>query len=143
MNAAPPSLASIAFLFILTIADVAIAQSGGSLSGTVHGAGGDVQPGASIHLGTTRLGAMVDSSGRYEISGIPAGRYTVRVTKLGFGPDTATIEITDGVTTRFDARLLPAAEILGGVVVKAQRLGESQAAALERRASAPNLVTVL
>src|ERR1700674_1740196 len=143
MNAAPRSLASIAFLFIVSIANAALAQSGGSLAGTVRSVGGDVQPGASIHLGNSRLGAIVDSSGHYAISWIPAGRYPVRVTKLGFAPDTATIEITDGMTTRFDARLLPAAEILGGVVVKAQRLGESQAAALERRASAPNVVTVL
>ncbi|HEV7594693.1 MAG TPA: TonB-dependent receptor [Gemmatimonadaceae bacterium] len=143
MNAAPRSLASLAFLFLFIIADLAAAQSGGSLSGAVRGMAGDVQPGAQIHLGTSRHGALVDSSGRYEVTRIPAGRYNVRVTKLGFTPDTATIEITDGMTTRFDARLLPAAEILGGVVVKAQRLGESQAAALERRASAPNVVTVL
>src|ERR1700737_1874157 len=143
MNAAPRSLASIAFLCVVTITNVAFAQTGGSLAGTVRGVGGDVQPGAQIHLGTSRLGAIVDSSGRYAISGIPAGRYAVRVTKLGFAPDTTTVEITDGMTARFDARLIPAAEILGGVVVKAQRLGESQAAALERRATAPNVVTVL
>ena len=143
MNAAPRLFASIEFLCVVTITNVAFAQTGGSLAGTVRGVGGDVQPGAQIHLGTSRLGAVVDSSGRYAISGIPSGRYAVRVTKLGFAPDTTTIEITDGMTTRFDARLIPAAEILGGVVVKAQRLGESQAAALERRASAPNVVTVL
>ena len=90
MNAAPRSLASIAFLFTVTIANAAFAQTGGSLAGTVSGAGGDVQPGASIHLGTSRLGAIVDSSGRYAISGIPAGRYSVRVAKLGFAPDTTT-----------------------------------------------------
>ena len=73
MTSVPRSLASIAFLFIVPIANVALAQSG-SLAGTVRGAGGDVQPGAQIHLGTSRLGAIVDSSGRYEVSRIPAGR---------------------------------------------------------------------
>ena len=143
MNSVPRSLASIAFLFVVPITNVALAQNGGSLAGTVRGAAGDVQPGAQIHLGASRLGAIVDSSGHYDVSRIPAGRYTVRVTKLGFAPDTTTIEIADGTAARFDARLFPAAEILGGVVVKAQRLGESQAAALERRANAPNVVTVL
>ncbi|MDQ6690708.1 MAG: TonB-dependent receptor [Gemmatimonadota bacterium] len=143
MNAAPRSLALVAILCTFALPNVTLAQSGGSLAGTVRGAGGDVQPGAAIHLGASRLGAIVDSSGRYEISRIPAGRYAIRVTKLGFAPDTSTIEITDGAATRLDARLLPAAEILGGVVVKAQRLGETRAAALERRADAPNVVTVL
>jgi iron complex outermembrane receptor protein len=143
MKAARTSLASIVFLFTVTLANVTLAQSGSSLTGIVRGASGDVQPGAQIHLGTSRLGAVVDSSGHYAISGIPAGRYTVRVTKLGFAPDTTTIEIADGTPARFDARLIPAAEVLSGVVVKGQRLGESQAAALERRESAPNVVTVL
>jgi TonB-dependent receptor len=143
MTSVPRSLASIAFLSTVAIANVALAQGGGSLAGTVRSAAGDVQPGAQIHLGASRLGAIVDSSGRYEVSGIAAGRYTVRVTKLGFAPDTTTIDFSDGTVARFDARLFPAAEILGGVVVKAQRLGESQAAALERRANAPNVVTVL
>jgi TonB-dependent receptor len=143
MTSVPRLLASIAFLFIAPISNIAFAQSDGSLSGTVRGADGDVEPGAQIHLGTSRLGAVVDSSGRYEVSRIPAGRYTVRVTKLGFAPDSTTIDIADGTVARFDARLVPAAEILGGVVVKAQRLGESQASALERRATAPNVVTVL
>src|SRR6202011_6311943 len=118
MNAAPRSLASIAFLCVVTITNVAFAQTGGSLAGTVRGVGGDVQPGAQIHLGTSRLGAVVDSSGRYEVGRVPAGRYLVRVTKLGFAPDTTTVEISDGTVARFDARLYPAAEILGGGGVK-------------------------
>src|SRR5258705_10294941 len=65
------------------------------------------------------------------------------ITKLGFAPDTATIEIRSGEAAHRDARLLPAAELLAEVVVNAGRLGESKAAALERRANAPNVVTVL
>jgi TonB-dependent receptor len=142
MKYAPRLLASIAIVFTV-FGNVALAQSGGSLVGTVRGAGGDAQPGATIRIAGSRLGAVVDSSGHYQISGIPAGQHAVRVTKLGFAPDSATIDINDVTVTRFDARLLPAAEILGGVVVNAQRLGETRAAALERRAIAPNVVTVL
>ena len=130
-----------AFAFLI-FANIALSQTG-SLSGTVAGASGDAQPGAMVHLVSTHLGAIVDSSGRYEIHKIPAGTYTVRITKLGFVPDTATLEIQGGTTARRDARLAPSVELLAGVVVKAERLGESRASAFERRENAPNVVTVL
>ena len=131
----------IAFAFLI-FANVALSQSG-SLSGTVTNAGGAIQPGAMVHLVATRFGAVVDSSGRYTIDKIPAGSYTVRVTKLGFVPDTATVEIQSGTDARRDAKLLPSVEFLAGVVVNAERLGESRASAFERRQAAPNVVTVL
>ena len=131
----------IAFAFLI-VANVALSQSG-SLSGTVTNASGAIQPGAMVRVLPTHLAATVDSSGRYQITRIPAGTYVVRTTKLGFTPDTATVEIQTGASTRRDARLSPSVELLAGVVVKAERLGESRASALERREAAPNLVTVL
>jgi len=133
----------ITLLAFLTFANIALAQGTGSLTGTVTGLNGEAQPGALVRVAATRLGTMVDSSGRYEIARVPAGSYVVRITKLGFAPDTATVEIRDGSSARRDARLLPAVELLAGVVVNAERLGESKAAALERRQNAPNVVTVL
>jgi len=128
---------------ILTFANIALAQGTGSLAGTVTGVNGGAQSGAIVRLVPTRLGAIVDSSGRYEITLVPAGSYVLRITKLGFAPDTATIEIRDGDVLRRNTRLVPAAELLAGVVVNAERMGESTAAALERRQTAPNVVTVL
>jgi len=128
---------------IPTLANIALAQGTGSLAGTVTGVNGGAQPGAMVRLVPTRLGAIVDSSGRYEITRVPAGSYVLRITKLGFAPDTATIEIRDGDILRRNTRLVPAVELLAGVVVNAERMGESKAAALERRQSAPNVVTVL
>ena len=127
----------------LTVSSAAVAQGSGALVGTVTGLNGAAQPGAMVRLLSIRAGAIVDSSGHYEISQIPAGTYNVRITKLGFAPNVATVEIIDGNLSRHDASLAPAAELLAGVVVNAERMGESKAAALERRQNAANIVTVL
>jgi len=134
---------SIALFAFLSFATEALAQEAGTLTGTVSNVNGAAQPGAIVRLAATRFFAVVDSSGRYQIAHIPAGTYVTRITKLGFAPDTATVEVRNGEVAHRDARLLPAAELLADVVVNAGRLGESKAAALERRANAPNVVTVL
>ena len=115
----------------------------GTIRGTVTDASGAFAPGAAVHVSGTLLGGVVDSSGTYRVARVPAGKYVVRVTKLGFAPDSGVVVVSDGQTAQHDARLRPSAELLGNVVVTAQRLGESEASALERRAAAPNVVNVL
>jgi hypothetical protein len=58
---------------------LAAAQNSGTLRGLVHDAEGRVLPGAVIRVAGTRLGAYVDSTGRYRVSDIPAGRYVVYI----------------------------------------------------------------
>ncbi|MDQ6768465.1 MAG: carboxypeptidase regulatory-like domain-containing protein, partial [Gemmatimonadota bacterium] len=132
-------LSSIAVLFFLP--GVLLAQ--GTIRGTVTDASGNPAPGATVHINGTLLGGIVDSAGTYRIARVPAGSYVVRVTKLGFAPDSGSVVVGNGESAVHDARLRPAVELLGNVVVTAQRLGESEASALERRAAAPNVVNVL
>jgi len=115
----------------------------GTLRGRVTDAAGSPQPAASIHIQGTVMGAAADSSGNYRVDRLPAGRYLVRVVKLGFAPDTGTVTIATGRTTIFDAHLSASPAVLGKVVVTSQRMGETQASALERRVEAPNVVNVL
>src|SRR5947209_8085168 len=114
-----------------------------TIRGTVTDARGGPAAGAAVHVNGSSLGAIVDSTGAYRISRVPSGAYTIRVTKLGFAPDSATLVVSASQIVVHDVTLRPAAELLGNVVVSAQRLGESQASALERRAAAPNVVNVL
>ncbi len=115
----------------------------GSVSGHVTELDGRPAPGATVHVLGSQLGATVDSSGTYRIRGIPPGPVKVRVLRLGFAPDSATVLVSSGRETKHDVVLRASAEMLGGVVVSAQRLGESQASALVRRDQAPNVVNVL
>ncbi len=115
----------------------------GSLRGHVLDSDGHPAPGAAVHVLGTLLGGVADSSGMYRVERVPQGRYLVRVVKLGFAPDSATVDVANGRATERDVRLRVSAEVLGNVVVTAQRLGETQASALERRVEAPNVVNVL
>jgi isoaspartyl peptidase/L-asparaginase-like protein (Ntn-hydrolase superfamily) len=64
----------------------------GILTGKVTDSDGKPVPGATIRvLGTTR-GASAKIDGRYNITNITAGSYTVRVTSVGF--DTALAKVT-------------------------------------------------
>ena len=130
-------------MFAAVLARSAGAQDTGALMGHVTDDRHQILPGAVVHLSGTRFGALVDSAGRYRMGGVAAGRYMVRISKLGYAADSAGVVIAAGGETQHDVVLHPAAAVLGSVIVTAQRLGESQAAALERRQSAPNLVNVL
>ena len=74
---------------------------------------------------------------------MPAGSYAVGAPTSGFAPVSSPIVVANGESVVPDVLLRPAAAFLGNVVVTAQRLGESEASALERRAAAPNVVNVL
>ena len=138
------ALRVVLFLTVVTLSFVPthlFAQ--GTIRGTVTDASGSPAPGAAIHINGSLLGGIVDSTGAYRITRVPAGSYVVRITKLGFAPDSTSVVVSNGESVVHDARLRPATEFLGNVVVTAQRLGESEASALERRAEAPNVVNVL
>jgi TonB-dependent receptor len=119
------------------------AQQSGTVHGVVSDNAGRIIPGAVVRVLGTRQGAYVDSTGTYRVGNLAAGRYIVRVSKLGYAADSASVDVVAGAAAEHDVRLRPSAAVLGSVVVTAQRLGESQASALDRRESAPNLVNVL
>src|SRR4030081_1212301 len=120
-----------------------LAQSGAVLRGTVTDTAGRVIPCAVVRVSGTGLGGYGASTGHYHVPDVPAGPYVVRIAKLGYAVDSVVVDIAAGSAVTHDARLRPSAAVLGSVVVTAQRLGESQASALDRRQSAPNLVNVL
>ena len=91
----------------------------------------------------TRVGALVDSAGHYVMKHVLPGSYVIKVTKLGYAPDTSRVVVIAGEAMRHDVHLRVAVQVLGSVAVTAERLGESQASALEHRQSAPNIVNVL
>lgn len=133
----------VAALACVVLPAVGVAQTTGVLRGSVIDNDGRVVPGALVRLPGLRLGAYVDSAGNYRVPSVPAGRLVVRISKLGYAIDSGFAAISAGATTVHDVRLRPSAAVLGSVAITAQRLGESQAAALDRRESAPNILNVL
>ena len=94
----PPSIAISLLVLTLAIAPslatVAGAQVGGSLSGTVKDATGGVIPGVSVTVTNTALGTqfttVTDGQGLYSFPKLPVGRYDVTIQIDGFKPQKRT-----------------------------------------------------
>jgi hypothetical protein len=72
-------------LFLLA-APAALAQNWGQLEGRVVERGtGEPIPGASVVVAGTEFGTAAEANGEFRLR-MPAGRYAVRVTAVGFAP---------------------------------------------------------
>jgi hypothetical protein len=104
-----------AFVFI---APAARAQATGVVRGTVtEGATGSGLPDVQVFVVGTRRGGVTNRAGRYVISGVAAGRVTVRTQKLGYGPGQSIVMLAAGDTVSVDFKLGVAALALDEVVV--------------------------
>src|SRR6266516_2620338 len=67
-----------------------LAQDRAAINGTVTDASGALVAGASVELKSAETGlqrgALTDQGGRFQITTLPVGSYSVRMTKNGFRP---------------------------------------------------------
>jgi TonB-dependent receptor len=125
---------------LLAFATPAAAQ--GVISGQVlDDANGLAITGVAIRVDVAGLGAISDRSGRFTITGVPAGRRTVTTRYLGYAPVSQQVEVADGRTATITIRLKPAETTLGAVQVVASRAG--QASALNQQKNAANVTNVV
>lgn len=92
-----------------------LAQTG-SVSGVVTD---DVGPviGATVVLDGTTNGTTTDLDGKYTISGLKAGQYTLKYSFVGMEDQRQKVTVTAGKTTKLDIRLKTKAEVLNEMVV--------------------------
>lgn len=109
----------------------------GTLEGTVRDAvNGAPIVGANIIVeGTGRI-AITDPRGNYRLTGVPAGRHTVRAERIGVATATLTTTIAPGATVRLDFELTEVALALDDIVISADREAR-------RRAETPATINVL
>jgi len=70
-----------------------------TIKGTVKSADGDeVLPGASVAIVGTKLGGKTNTNGVFEITNLKAGKYTLRVSYIGYSPMDKTVSIKDNET---------------------------------------------
>lgn len=94
------------------------AQSTGTLRGTVvDSTSHQPVPGAQVQLVGSNRSTYTDASGVYTLTGVPAGRATVRIQRIGFAQRTVSANVDAGVTSVADIALQSVVTTLSQVVV--------------------------
>jgi TonB-dependent receptor len=97
--------------------------------------------GANVFLVGTSLGDATDLEGMYRIEQVPSGRYTLKVSYLGYKSKSMEIAVEAGKMAIVNARLLPDAIRGEAVVVRGQAVG--QAAAINQQITSNTIVNVI
>jgi iron complex outermembrane receptor protein len=112
-------------------------QGAGRIVGRVTDADGRAVGGAQVQVEGTTHRALSDDDGRYRIGGVPDGRYTLRVTRIGQRARTVPdVAVRAGEETTADVVTEGSAVAIGGVVVSASRR-------VEKVTDAPATVTAI
>ena len=132
-----PRMWPAAFVLLGLLAQPTVAQEPGSVTGTVTDAV-NLSPvdGAQINIEGIQRGGISNSSGRFLLSGIPAGTYTIRMTHIGYRTIEQQVTVTSGGTAVLDFQAQISAVALDEVVVT------GTAGAVERRKLGNSLSTV-
>ena len=131
-----------AVLFALLLPTAAFGQTG-SVTGHVTDERSVPINGATVRLVGAPYGARSHDDGAFRIDFVPAGTYQVRVTIIGFNPDTQTVLVPSGSAADVTVKLRAAALNLPAIMVQALRNGETKAVALDKQKGADNIVSVL
>lgn len=123
------------------------ARAQGAATGRLSGAVVDKEtarpvPNVQVSIVGTAVVAVTDLDGRYRTAPVPAGRYTVRMVRLGFRPLVFdSVQVREGQSTTLDAAISTAAVTLGATVVEAERLrgASSEEAMLALQKNAPRV----
>ena len=111
------------FLGLLFSSQILIAQSG-TIKGTVTDEGGTTLPGANLLVIGTELGVSTDSNGDFTLNNVPVGEQEVKVSFLGYEPQTRSVTVVDGQTLELSFILKEDLYSLGEVVVTASKRSE-------------------
>ncbi len=111
------------------------------IHGTVTDAGGAAVPGAELSLAPLHVTVVSDSQGEYRIPDVPAGKYTLTVSYIGFAPLTSPVEVTAGQTLRLDLTMKVANASQEILVTASRPHGEAEA--INETRSADNLMQVM
>ncbi|HXJ30021.1 MAG TPA: TonB-dependent receptor [Gemmatimonadales bacterium] len=130
-------------LLLTPVRTVSSQSSSGAISGRVTDTTGLSLYAANVRIVGTPFNAATEQSGAFRFAGVSDGSYWVRVTALGYAPESSQVTVDGSRTATVSARLHPAAVLLSPVAINAQRMGETKRAALNHQQAAANIVTVL
>jgi TonB-dependent receptor len=127
-------------LVILLIPGAVFGQS--TLRGTVtDSVTSEALIGANVFLKGTALGGVTDREGKYVISGIPAGKFELRVSYVGYKAKELPIDVSENAAMSLSLQLMPAAIEAEEVLVTAQARG--QIAAINQQVTSNTIIKVV
>jgi iron complex outermembrane receptor protein len=97
------------------------AQQPGSLVGTVRTEAGAAVASARVALRPSGQVRTTDASGRFTFEAVPAGRYTLSATRIGFVAAELRVDVAPGAESGIDVTLPAAAVALEGIRIQGQR----------------------
>jgi TonB-dependent receptor len=120
------------------------AQSGATkaiITGKVLDGGGAIVPGAKLQLAPLGVSVVSDDQGAFRFPEVPAGKYTVTVSYVGFAPLTSEIEVTSGQTLALELKL-KVSNASEQILVEASR-PHGEAESINETRNADNLLQVM
>jgi outer membrane receptor protein involved in Fe transport len=114
-----------------------------SISGRVTDAAtGAPLAGADVAVDGTAFITSTDRTGAFRLSGLPAGDYSLLVLYLGHRDERASVTLTPGQPLTVDVKLAPSG-FSEQVEVRAEPIGEGEAAALNQQRTALNITNIV
>ena len=113
-------VAGLVLALFLGLAPSVFAQNGVIEGPVLHADTDEPLLGANVRIVDTELGTSTGEDGHFELTGVPAGRHTVRVSYVGFGDATQELSLNAGGTRALVVRLEPTPGELGEIRVRAQ-----------------------
>ncbi len=137
-----PNRISSSLVLLLMLAEVAHA---GTIAGRVTEKGRNTAlQGVNVVVIGTHFGASTNAEGRYTVEGLPEGKYTVRISAVGYKPVERSADITQESTLLTVDVALSEAAIQGAeVVVTARADRELETTARESEKYASNVINVI
>jgi TonB-dependent receptor len=131
------SLATIIVFFSRTVI-----ASTPSIEGYVKDAkSGEPLPGANIIVQGTGMGAATDINGKYAITNVPVGSYTIRATYIGYTAKETEIRVLADARTQHDIGMDFVGVVGETVTITAQASGQSQA--INQQLSSNQIINVV
>lgn len=135
------SIVFIAF-FITMFAVQQLYGASGKIEGRVTDATtGEYLYGASVIIEGTSLGAATDLDGKYIITNIPSGSYTLKVSYVGYKTITYTVQVKENDRVEKNIQMEAVAVSTAEVVVTAQASGQNSA--INQQLASDNIVNVV
>ncbi len=91
-----------ASMLLLTNVGTAMAQDG-AVAGRVTAITGEELTGVQVFIPGTSYGTLTDDAGRYRITGVPAGDYTLRASIIGYQGSELPVTVTAGEVATADS----------------------------------------